>query len=121
MVLVTSRKAVGVCLGMVEPLLLGALSAEASMQLLTDSAGSKTSWGNGEAAKLVAICGNNALAITILAGLVKNQYCSPMVRTCQENHIWCTCMSKKCIWADAAVMTRPEELRVVSHTARVFE
>ena len=82
MVLVTSRKAVGVGLGMAEPLRLGPLPAESGVQLLTGSAGSRTVWEKDDAADLVAICGYNALAITVLAGLVKNQYCSPKVRAC---------------------------------------
>ena len=81
MVLVTSRKAVGVGLGMAEPLRLGALPVESSMQLLTDTAGGSTAWGEDEASELVGICGYNALAITILAGLIKNLHCSPKART----------------------------------------
>ena len=80
MVLVTTRKAVGVSLGQMDPLELGALPAESSIQLLTKSAGSSTVWGETEAAQLVSICGYNALAITLLAGFIKNQYCSPKVR-----------------------------------------
>ena len=82
MVLVTSRKAVGVSLGMAEPLRLGPLPAESGVQLLTGSAGSRTAWEADDAMDLVAICGYNALAILVLAGLIKNQYCVPRVSAC---------------------------------------
>ena len=80
MVLVTSRKAVGVGLGLVEPVKLDALPADTSMQLLMRLAGRTDTWNELEAAELVGICGYNALAITILAGLMKNLHVTPLVR-----------------------------------------
>ena len=84
MVLVTSRKSVAVSLGMVEPLVLGALPVKSSVQLLMDLAGSGISWERDDAAELVGICGRNALAITILAGLLKSKYCTPTVRAVSD-------------------------------------
>ena len=92
MVLVTTRKAVGVSLGVVKPLCLGPLPADSSMKLLVNSAGSSTAWKHNEAAELVKICGYNALAITILAGLIKNQYCSPTVRACLSHRLCLVCI-----------------------------
>ena len=106
MVLVTSRQAVGISLGMAEPLRLGALSADSSIQLLTDSAGRSIAWEKDEAAGLVGICGYNALAITILAGLIKFQYCTPKVRACPDKGtnlgtrvVWRTCCHSCCMSA----------------------
>ena len=84
MVLVTSRQAVGVSLGQTEPLELGPLPADTSMRLLTKSAGSGIVRGEDEAAELVGICGYNALAITLLAGLLKSTYCTPQVPACAD-------------------------------------
>ena len=82
MVLITARKAVGATLRMVKPLCVGALPEDTSVQLLTDLAGGSSALCKNEATELVATCGYNALAITLLAGLIKNQYCSPKVRAC---------------------------------------
>ena len=86
MVLVTSRKAMGLGLGLVEPLHLGALPLDDSVKLLIQSAGSTVAWDMHEAMELVGICAYNALAISIVAGLIRNQYCSPKVR-CPQTYI----------------------------------
>ena len=49
MVLVTSRRALGTCLGRAAQLRLGALSAKAGAELLADLAGTGVEWGAGEA------------------------------------------------------------------------
>ncbi|KAK9840976.1 hypothetical protein WJX81_003540 [Elliptochloris bilobata] len=67
-VLITYRKSVRTPLGEDTSIQLGALSPEAGLDLLTKLAGRAATWGHGEAAELVDICGCNALAIKILAG-----------------------------------------------------
>ena len=82
MVLVTSRRSLGTNLGRAAQLRLGALSAKAGAELLTDLAGKGVDWGAGEAEALVDICGGCPLALKILAGFLSGQQCTPKV--CME-------------------------------------
>ena len=115
-VLVLSRKAVGVSLNMFTPLRLGALPADASIDFLKSSAGSSTTWEINQAEELVGICGYNALAIKILAGLIKNQYCSPKVRMAKcKPFICCTSGSLKQTTATRSCGFNQETMAPLAH------
>ena len=79
MVLVTSRKPLGTSLNRAVQLRLGPLSAEASAELLITLSGTGVDWCAAEAEKLVDVCGGNPLAISILAGSLRGQLCTPKV------------------------------------------
>ena len=79
MVLVTSRRSLGASLGRAVQLPLGALSSKGGAELLADLAGTNVHWGAGEAERLIHICFGNPLAITILAGFLHGQHCTPKV------------------------------------------
>ena len=87
MILITSRVSVGMSLGLGIHLRICALPPEKNQQLLTALAGNAAGLSSNIAAQLVNICGNNALAITILAGLLQGMYCTPQVSAavCVEN------------------------------------
>ena len=79
MVLVTSRIALGANLGSALQLRIAALPSEMNQQLLIALTGDAVGLRPSNAEKLVDICGGNALAISILAGLLQGQYCTPEV------------------------------------------
>ncbi|KAK9828021.1 hypothetical protein WJX81_000644 [Elliptochloris bilobata] len=81
MVLVTSRRSLGITLGRATQLKLRAMPLELNTEVLMTLAGDEVLWGDGEATELVEICGGNALAITILAGFLRDEWCKPKAQS----------------------------------------
>jgi hypothetical protein len=77
---VCSRIGLGGGLGGADQILLAALPAADAQQLLLQHSGKEVEWGQGQAAQLVEICGGNALALTLVGGLLAAHRCTPKVR-----------------------------------------
>ena len=85
LVLITSRRSLGITLGMAAQPRLGALSAEAGIDMLSGLAGRGVRWGAQEAESLVHKCGCNPLAIKVMAGFLSGEKITPEVRTSESN------------------------------------
>jgi hypothetical protein len=79
---VNSRMSLGGGLGGADQIYLAALPAADAQELLLMHGGKEAEWGDGETAQLVEICGCNALALTLVGGLVSARRCTPAVRCC---------------------------------------
>jgi hypothetical protein len=79
---VNSRMGLGGGLGGADQVHLAALAAADAQELLLMHAGQEARWEGGQAAQLVAICGGNALALTLVGGLLAACRCTPKVRCC---------------------------------------
>jgi hypothetical protein len=78
--MVTSRRAVNARLQAPLTLELQSLVEQDAMQLLRSYAGGAIAITEQQARKLAAICGGNALAITIIASFLSNGVVTPEVR-----------------------------------------
>jgi hypothetical protein len=78
---VNSRMDLGGGLGGADQIHLAALPADDAQQLLRMHGGPEVNWEDGQAAQLVEMCGCNALAVTLVGGLLAARRCTPKVRS----------------------------------------
>jgi hypothetical protein len=83
---VNSRMDLGGGLEGADQIHLEALPASDARQLLMVHAGQEVRWEGGQAAQLVEICRGNALALTLVGGLLAARRCTPEVRYCSCPH-----------------------------------
>jgi hypothetical protein len=83
---VNSRMALGGGLGGADQVYLSALHAAAAQELLQMHAGQEVVWEEGQAMQLAQICVGNALALTLVGGLLAARRCSPKVHLCAWPH-----------------------------------
>lgn len=76
---ICSRKCLGWGLNGAPHVRVAALPEEAARQLLVNLSGESTHWYMGQAATMVAICGCNALAVSLIAGFLRSGRCTPEV------------------------------------------
>jgi hypothetical protein len=77
---VSSRMDLGGGLGGADQIHLEPLPAADAQQLLLMHGGQEVEWEDGHAAQLVEMCGGNALALTLVGGLLAARRCTPKVR-----------------------------------------
>jgi hypothetical protein len=76
---VNSRMDLGGGLGGAPQIHLGALPAADAQQLLLLHAGRELRWEEGQAMQLAEMCGGNALALTLVGGVLAARRCAPKV------------------------------------------
>jgi hypothetical protein len=76
---VNSRMDMGGGLGGAAQVHLGAMPAEDARRLLLLHAGHEVRWEGGQAAQLVEMCGGNALALSLVGGILAARRCTPKV------------------------------------------
>jgi hypothetical protein len=76
---VNTRMALGGGLWGADQIYLAALPAADARQLLLMHTGQEVEWEDGQAAQLADICGGNALALTLVGGLLAARRCTPKV------------------------------------------
>jgi hypothetical protein len=83
---VNTRMALGGGLGGADQIHMAALSPADSQELLLVHAGQEVAWKDGQAMQLVEICGGNALALTLVGGLLSARRCTPKVLSRARPH-----------------------------------
>jgi hypothetical protein len=76
---VNSRMDLGGGLRGADQIHLGAMPAADAQQLLLLHGGKEAQWEEGQAAKLADMCGGNALALTLVGGIIAARRCTPKV------------------------------------------
>jgi hypothetical protein len=76
---VNSRMDLGGGLGGADQIHLGAMPAADAQLLLLLHGGKEAQWEEGQAAQLVEMCGGNALALTLVGGVIVARRCTPQV------------------------------------------
>jgi hypothetical protein len=79
---VNSRMDLGGGLGGAAQIHLGAMPPADAQQLLLLHAGQELCWKEGQAAQLAEMCGGNALALSLVGGVLAARRCTPKV--CSE-------------------------------------
>jgi hypothetical protein len=69
-------------LGGADQIHLAALPTADAQELLRTHGGPELDWEDGQAAQLAEMCGRNALAITLVGGLLAARRCTPKARCC---------------------------------------
>jgi hypothetical protein len=77
---VNTRMSLGGGLGCADQIHLAALLPADAQELLLMHTGQDVRWEDGQAMQLVEICGGNALAVTLVGGLLTAGRCTPKVR-----------------------------------------
>jgi hypothetical protein len=93
---VNTRMSLGAGLGGADQIHLAALPAADAQELLLMHGGQEVEWEDGQAMQLVEICGGNALAVTLVGGLLAARRCTPKVCCLYQHHTTSHASSAKC-------------------------
>jgi hypothetical protein len=93
---VNSRMELGGGLWGADQILLAALPAADAQELLRMHGGREVRWEEGQALQLVEMCGCNALALTLVGGLLAARRCTPEVRCYPCHHVLRLCIAQRC-------------------------
>jgi hypothetical protein len=98
---VNSRMSLGGGLEGADQIYLAALPAADAQELLLMHAGQEVRWEGGQAAQLAEMCGGNALALTLVGGLLAARRCTPKVLFLMPHHADCSTPRHPCLQAAA--------------------